>query len=70
MGWERARQGLGGPMGTVVLNRKKRDKEHPYTYTEEVISVTLQAMTTTASAGEGGRSVGTDGKAESSRPWV
>ena len=41
-------------MGTVVLNRKKRDKEHPYKDTEEVISVALQAMTTTASAGEGG----------------
>lgn len=55
-------------MGTVVLNRKKTDKEHLYTYTEEVISVALQTMTTTP-AGEGGggvgRSAGTDGKENS-----
>ena len=63
----KGKQGLGGPMWTVVLNRKKRDKEHLYTYTEEVISVALQIMTTTP-AGQGGgvgRSAGTDGKEKS-----
>jgi len=67
LGWERASQGLGGPMGTVVLNRKKRDKEYLYTYTEEMISVALQTTTTTP-AGEGGgvgRSAGTVGKEKS-----
>jgi hypothetical protein len=39
-------------MGTVVLNRKKRDKEHLYTCTE-VISVVLQ--TTANSCRRGGR---------------
>jgi hypothetical protein len=47
-------------MGTVVLNHKRRDKEHPYTYTEEGTSVALQATTTTTSAG-------TEGKEKSSR---
>jgi hypothetical protein len=43
-------------MGTVVLNRMNKDKEHPYTYTER------SDISGTA---------GTDGKEkESSRPWV
>jgi hypothetical protein len=54
-------------MGSVVLNHKKRDKEHPYTYKEEGTSAALQATTTTTSAGGGGRSAGTEAKEKSSK---
>jgi hypothetical protein len=55
LGWERARQGLGGPKGSVVLNRKNRGKEYHYTYTEGSVISGTAGHENSNSCSRGGR---------------